>query len=120
MRIPNPFPNDSHVRFTCKPSNSVGMTGACTELDIPDDTEEVLIEAVDGGRSDTKYVFASRIWSKWGSLELRDHLKKMKLEEEEKKLQEDKTKFAKRRARTIAENIVKAEASKEVKEEQSE
>ena len=97
MKIPNPFPQDRYVRFTCKPSNSRGTTGPSLELDVPDDAEEVLIESVNVGNCDADYVFASKIWSKWGNLGLEDHLKKMKIEEEEKKLQEEMAKFAKRR-----------------------
>lgn len=106
MRIPNPFPRDKNVRFTCRPGDCRGVVGPCEELDVPDDSEEVLIESVDQGNTSATYVFASRIWSKWGVISVEDHLKKMKIEEEEKKLQEEKTKLAKRRERTCGPKIL--------------
>jgi hypothetical protein len=104
MKVENPFSRHPHVRYTCKPSGCVGVVGQCNELDVPDGTVEVLIEAVECGRSTAKQVFASRLWSApWGMNQVEDHLKKLKIEEETAKLKAEQEKEGKRKAKEAKE-----------------
>jgi hypothetical protein len=95
MIVDNPFYVYEHVRYTCKPSGQIGVVGQrCYKLEVPDDTQEVLIEVVNKGRSTADKVFAARIWSKaWGEMDVESHMKKVQIEKEvaehtEKKQQE--------------------------------
>jgi len=102
MKIDNPFNVYEHVRYTCKPSGGIGVVGRHTkQLEVPDNTEEVLIEVVNKGRSDADTVYAARIWSKWGVLDIDSHLKKVEIEAEVKASEERKQKEAERKAEEI-------------------
>ena len=83
MKIPNPFYREKNVRYTCKPSGCVGMSGVSQTLEVPDGTYEVLIEAVNKGRSDADVVFSARVWTaKWGVQDIESHLNRMKIDAE--------------------------------------
>lgn len=102
MRVDNPFYVYEHVRYSCKPSGVVGVVGFhCRELDVPEDTEEVLIEVVNKGRSDAEQVYAARIWSKnFGELDVESHEKKVQVEKEVAEM-EAKMKSQKKKANRV-------------------
>jgi hypothetical protein len=97
MQIPNPWPHHTLSRCTCKtPKGEVVMTSSTRgPLEVPDDTEEVVIEPVKfagrGGKVDV--LGQGRIWSKnWGLLDIEDHLKKVNLANEEAEMKARKAK----------------------------
>lgn len=100
MKIPNPWPYHALSRCTCKTSKDEVVCVGSTrdrELEVPE-ADEVLIEPVkQAGRGVVVPVGQGRIWSKkWGLLDLEDHLKKMKIEEEEAELKAKQKKQQKR------------------------
>lgn len=97
------------TRCTVRPGDIVQVAaGRGPEIEVPDG-DEVLIEPVKHGieRGTVQPVGESRIWSKkWGLLELGDHAKKMKIEDEEADLA--KRKAAQRKREKTEENRRKA------------
>ena len=84
MKIPNPWPNQPHIRFNVNNGECTGSCGAGPEIEVPDTAVEVLIEPVARGRYDSETLAPGRIWSKeFGMLDVEDHLKKMEIKKEE-------------------------------------
>ena len=87
MKIPNPWPNQPHIRFNVNNGECLGSCGPGPEIEVPDTAVEVLIEPVARGRYDSKTLAPGRVWSKeYGMLDVEDHLKKMEIKEEEEAL----------------------------------
>lgn len=96
MKIRNPFRGVPNVRCRCKTPKGehVSVQSDVIELDIPDDSIEVLIEAIDSGKS-TGRAWSSRMWCpERGVMDVQDYLQKKKLEEEKKELEKkQKTRY---------------------------
>jgi len=89
VKIPNPWPNQPHVRFNVNNGECTGSCGAGREIEVPDMAVEVLIEPVNRGRYDSKTLAPGRIWSKeFGMLDVEDHLKKTEIKKEGSALKE--------------------------------
>ena len=87
MKIPNPWPNQPHVRFNVNNGECTGSCGEGPEIEVPDMAVEVLIEPVARGRYDSETLAPGRVWSKeFGMLDVEDHLKKVEIKEEEEAL----------------------------------
>ena len=122
MKIPNPFSNHPHTRFSYR--KVVGVVGQCDFIDVEDDAEIVLMEAVNRGRSDADVVYAARIWtSKEGTMGVSTYEQKVKVELEAKQLEKDQKAFnARKRAEAEAKKSAKvaeeyAKRDKEAKEQ---
>jgi len=95
MRIPNPFANHPHTRVIF--DDAVMVVGPCDSVEVNDDTELAVIEAVNVGRSDADVVYAARVWTQADGLMGQDtYEKKVKIELEAKKLEKDQQAFAAR------------------------
>jgi hypothetical protein len=89
MLIPNPWPYHPHVRCTRASDGAVSICPAGPELDVPD-ADEILVEAIQFGRSDAPAVAPGKVWSKtWGHLDVEDHMKKVALAQQEAQLKAD-------------------------------
>lgn len=91
MQIPNPWSHHPLSRCTCKTPKgdviSIGVTRG--PLEVPDDSAEVLIEPVKYVRAGVvEPIGQGRIWSKeYGMLDIEDHIRKMKIKEQEEQLE---------------------------------
>lgn len=87
MKIPNPWPNQAHIRFNVNNGECTGSCGGGPEIEVPDTAVEVLIEPCARGRYNSETLAPGRAWSKeFGMLDVADHLKKLEIREEEKAL----------------------------------
>lgn len=87
MKIPSPWPNHPHVRFNVNNGDYQGTFGVGPEMDLPDDTVEVLLEAVEADSDNAKLIAEPHIWSKeFGMLSVEDHLKKVEIKKESEAL----------------------------------
>jgi hypothetical protein len=100
MKIQNPFRGVPNTRCRCKTPKGefVSVASNAVELEIPDDSIEVLIEAIKSGKSDGE-AWSSRMWCpERGVMDVQDYLQKMQIEEEKKQLKE-KRELEKRKLR---------------------
>jgi hypothetical protein len=86
-------------------------------LEVPDGASEALIEPVKNGRPGAAATAQGRIWSpEWGVMEIEDHLKKLKIVEEEKALKVRLEKVDRERRPKVEKKVEKTEkAEKSVK-----
>lgn len=99
MQIPNPFRNAKHVRCRCKTKagETTSVHSNARVLNIPDDTSEALIEAVDKGKSDAN-ALSSRAWHpERGVMDVNDFIAMKKLEKEKEELKKKQEKDRKRK-----------------------
>lgn len=119
MKIDNPWPYHATRRLTCKtPDGEVVclQSEKGYQMDIPDGTTEVLIEAIQitGRGGQCVAIHAALIWSKdFGMLKLKDHAAKMQLVIDETEMAARKDA---ERARKQEEARQRAEADKKMKE----
>lgn len=102
MKIPNPWPHHALSRCTCETPNGVVISTGSSRgpIEVPDDSVQVLIEPVKatgrGGR--VEVLGQGRVWSKeWGLLDIEDHLRKIRLANEEAEMKVERAKAKARR-----------------------
>ena len=84
MKIPNPWPNQPHIRFNVNNGECTGSCSAGPEIEVPDTAVEVLIEPCARGRYNSETLAPGHVWSKeFGMLDAEDHWKKVKILKEE-------------------------------------
>ena len=109
MKIPNPWPNQPHIRFNVNDGDCLGSCGPGPEIEVPDMAVVVLIEPVDRGRYDSNTLAPGHVWSKeFGMLNAEDHWNKVKILKEEQAL-----KWQQEAERTRRQEEAKAKSVKE-------
>ena len=111
MKIPNPWPRHPFIRCTCKSLKGeyISVGSGRDGLEVNDDVDEVLIEALRNGKPTSDSICAPKMWTKkWGLNEMTDHAKRMQLEKQEAEFDsrmardaERKIKEARERAKVV-------------------
>lgn len=104
MLIQNPF-GAKHVRLRWKENNKevIAIQSDSRVLDIPEDCEEAVVEAIYAGKSDSK-CWSIKMWTKErGFLTLQDYKSMKEVQEEQKKMEEERQKAKERKRKEAQE-----------------
>lgn len=119
MRIRNPF-NAVHVKVTSRngKDETVSVQSNAREIEIPDDAKEALLEALQGGRSDSP-AWSNRMWVKdRGVMEIKDYQSLLQIEEDRKRLEEERAKDKARKEKEARERAEVKKSWKKTKDEE--